>query len=217
MRMATTALAAVLAMLSAPALAVDVVLDFSGDICASPGTQVCGNGSPISQSYGDVSGVLAVAYRSIRASDGQTYEDHLKYWGSSYSNLQGVAWGGTSSNAYIGEIVFTPGANQVVSLNGLDFGDYANRNRTSSAQILDAGTQQVLWSTGTFDPGTTALHLAPGVSSSAGLILRWGPDSYDVGVDNISLSVTAVPEPGSWALLLAGTAVLGLRARRRAA
>lgn len=37
-----------------------------------------------------------------------------------------------------------------------------------------------------------------------------------VGIDNVSLNVTAVPEPTTWALLAAGLALVGTAARRRA-
>ncbi len=55
----------------------------------------------------------------------------------------------------------------------------------------------------------------PGVSSANGLVLRFGPDSFNTGIDNISLTVTAVPEPGTWALFAAGLALVGGLSRRR--
>jgi hypothetical protein len=39
--------------------------------------------------------------------------------------------------------------------------------------------------------------------------------AFQTGVDAVSLSVTAVPEPGTWALTFAGLGLLGLAARRR--
>lgn len=39
--------------------------------------------------------------------------------------------------------------------------------------------------------------------------------AMQVGLDNVSLSVTAVPEPGTYALMLAGLGVVGAIARRR--
>lgn len=212
----TITVAAALAALASPAFAVDVLLDFSGNICGASGTEACGDYSQIGQSYGDLAGVLEVSHRSAQASDGSTYESFLKYWGGGYSNLSGVAWGGGGPTGQYSEFTFTPGAGQMVTLNGFDFGDYANRNYTSSASILDAQTLKVLWSSGTFDPGSTATSFAPAISSAHGLILRWGPDGYDTGIDNISLSVTAVPEPATWTLLMGGAALLAARSRRRA-
>lgn len=53
------------------------------------------------------------------------------------------------------------------------------------------------------------------------LWLRWiekndAGNDHGLAIDNLSLSVTAVPEPGIAAMLLAGLAVLGFVARRRA-
>ena len=36
-----------------------------------------------------------------------------------------------------------------------------------------------------------------------------------IGLDNVTLSVTAVPEPGTWAMMLAGMAAVGSVAARR--
>jgi hypothetical protein len=65
--------------------------------------------------------------------------------------------------------------------------------------------------------GTIATSWAPGDT----LWIRW-TERNDIGndhglaIDNLSFSVTAVPEPGTTALLLAGLAAVGFVARRRA-
>lgn len=53
------------------------------------------------------------------------------------------------------------------------------------------------------------------------LWLRWSDlndvgNDHGLGIDNVSVSVSVVPEPQAWALLLAGLATLGFVARRRA-
>lgn len=217
------ALAALALAAALPAAhAVDVTLDFSGNICGVAGASVCGNYAQIGQNYGDIAGVLDVSHRSVVAATGVTHESFLKYWANDYSNLVGVAWGGADQTGYYSEMTFTPGAGQQVTLVGFDFGDYANRNYASSVSIFDLGGS-LLWNGGSFDPGLTSTHFAPSITSSNGLVLRWGPDGYDVGIDNIQLTVgtattaptAPVPEPETWALLLGGLAVVGSVARRR--
>ena len=46
------------ALLSAPAAATDVLLDFSGNICGDATNAACTNGAGIGQGYGDVAGLL---------------------------------------------------------------------------------------------------------------------------------------------------------------
>ena len=197
------------------AQAATYTLDFSGNICGASGDQACGNNSIIGPSYGSLDGTLDVSYKSIVASTNQVALDALYYWEASYSDLTGVAWAGNSAGSHYVEITFAPLAGQNVTLLGFDFGDYANRNTGSSVAILDASTREVLWNGGGFDPGPTASSFSLNVSSANGLILQWGADVYNVGIDNIRYSVTAVPEPESLALAAAGLLVAGLAARRQ--
>ena len=206
MRMSIASAAASMAFLVAPSWGSTTVLDFSGDICGPAGDQACASSSQIGANYGDVTGLLDVGYRSYIVSSGATYESFLKYWPSGYSNLVGVAWGGANQTGYGSEITLTPGAGQAVRLNSFDFGDYQNSNTGSSVRIFDGGGNVLLWDGGSFDPGAVATGFAPAIGSSNGLVLRWGPDAWNVGIDNIS--VTVVPEPAGWILLLAGLGAL---------
>ena len=53
-------------VLAAPvAQAATINLDFSGDICTTA-TGACTNGSPISQDYGDIVGMLDIIYDANR-------------------------------------------------------------------------------------------------------------------------------------------------------
>ncbi len=212
MRLLATAIAAL--AFAAPSHADTWVLDFNGNICGAAGNTACGNYSEIGQNYGDVAGLLDVSHRSAHASTLLTYEPFLKFWSTGYSNLQSIAWGGGNASAYVAEISFMPTAGNLVTLNSFDFGDYQNRSFGSSAVILDAGTQQLLWSSGSFDPGAASpASFLPNISSANGLILRWGPDSYDTGIDNISVSISPVPEPAAWLLMAGGLALFAARQR----
>ncbi|MET0207932.1 MAG: PEP-CTERM sorting domain-containing protein [Burkholderiaceae bacterium] len=217
-----TALAAIAIVAALPAAqAADVTLDFSGNICGAAGNLACANYSEIGQNYGDIADVLDVSHRSVVAATGATHESFLKFWAANYSDLDGVAWGGADQTGYYSEMTFTAGAGQQVTLNGFDFGDYADRNYGSNASIFDLGGA-LLWSSGSFNPGVTSTHFAPSITSTSGLVLRWGPDGYDVGIDNIQLTVgnavtAPVPEPETYALMLAGLVAIGAYARRRRA
>lgn len=211
-------LAAVLATLMAtPAWALDVTLDFSGDICGPDGIAACGDFAPIGQGHGDVAGMLDVAHRALHRDTLATAVDHLWFWSTDYSDLSGVAFAGLDTTAYIGELRFTPAAGHVVTLQAMDFGNWLGGYGPSAVQVLDAGTMGLLWDGGAFNPGPTAQHFQPQVTSAGGLILRWGPDAHNIGIDNIALSVSAVPEPGTWAMAATGLLVLGARRRRQAA
>jgi len=211
-------LPALVAVASAVSLAAHAAtLDFSGNICGAAGNAGCGNGSQIGQNYGDVAGQLDISHRSAVSSTGVTYEAFLKHWSTEYSNLTSVAWGGANASQYFSEFTFTPLAGMQVTLVGFDFGDYQDRDFGSSVAIYDT-SNNVLWNGGSFDPGVTATHFAPNITRATPLVLRWGPDGYDVGIDNIAFTVSAVaaiPEPSTYALMLAGLGFVGFVARRR--
>jgi hypothetical protein len=202
-------------LLCGPALAMTGVLDFSGNICGEDTDQACSNYARIGQGYGDIAGQLDVSHRSFIAVSGDTYQPYLKFWDAGYSDLRGVAWGGANPSGYGSEISFAPGPGLRVTLDSFDFGDYSDRSYGSQATVHDLLTGDLLWDSGSFDPGPQALGFAPAVGSAGGLILRWGPDGYDVGIDNIQFTLAPVPEPATSLLWAAGLGVMGLLARRR--
>lgn len=90
--------------------------------------------------------------------------------------------------------------------------DFTGPIASTTAAAVDGNVAGLVGGLG----GTIATTWAPGDT----LWLRWiernefGTD-HGLAIDNFSLSVTAVPEPGTWALLLAGLATVGFVARRR--
>ena len=56
-----------------------------------------------------------------------------------------------------------------------------------------------------------------GLHAAGSAAVVFNPVNSNTGIDNISLTVTAVPEPGTWAMLAAGFGVISaLRHRRKA-
>ena len=120
---------------------------------------------------------------------------------------------------------FTPTAGYEVSLLGFDIATWQGAHPTVPVKILSGGGVTIFDSTISTN---TPLHNALAVNSAYfadGIILRWGPNGYNVGVDNIRFDVraidsgSAVPEPATWAMMIAGFGLAGgaIRTRRRLA
>ncbi len=204
-----------------PASAV-TTLDFSGSICGSAGDQPCSDNSPIGQSYGD-SAAVDVSYRAANTATGATSEDILRYWTTNYGDLEGVVWGGSGPTGTFSEITFAARTGFEVTLLGFESGCYLNiaTCQTAPFSILEIGGSTVASGTlvNPVNGHDTELFNLP--FSGSGYILRWGPDGYDTGLDNISFDsrpmapMGVVPEPSTWAMMLFGFGALGLTMRRR--
>jgi hypothetical protein len=199
---AVAGLAAALA-LSAPAQAARI-LDFSS---ACGGAASCS----IGQDYGDDAQVN-ISYRTVDGETGETVENFLRFAETGFGDLQGAAYGG--GGEYYAEIVFNAADGYELSLASFDFAGLAARTRAFfEIYALDGSPVAAV------AYRTPAGHGAASFESDYrnGLVLRWKP-SADVAVDNIAFdirSMTAVPEPGTWALMIAGFGLAGAALRRR--
>lgn len=189
-----------------------VVLTFDGPICTSV-TGVCGNASAISQSYGDTALVDVSGDPNVNGGGAGA----LLFWDNSYSDLQNVAWGHSGATA---GIFIEPIAGYRVTLNSFDLGSYPRQTGSSQWWVYDS-LGVLLGSSGGIISilGTTATHVAGPFASQNGIAIHWGPDAFNVGIDNIDYTVSAisggVPEPGTWAMMILGLGAAGATLRRR--
>lgn len=218
-------LIAILGVATAAAPAAAATLDFSGDICVGF-TGACADGSRIEADYGSIPGQLAVHYdRDVLST---TLTDRtLSWWNLNYSDLQGVAWGGSNNNFGRPEIFLQPLAGFGVTVTSFQLGAWPNTNRTTQVSVLD-GFRVPLFES---DPditiiGTTASTFSGPWTSAEGIRIQWGPNGFNVGIDNIVFDVFAVTDPvdpvapiplpaAGWMLLSGVGALAAVRRARR--
>jgi hypothetical protein len=217
-RNATIATVLLAAAAGAPALTLDFGTEApapticTADLAGAGALTACGNSAPMSQTYGDVAGVVDVSYVDVNAPP----DSSLLWWDTAYNDLYGVVWASGNdavSHARIELKATEPGAS--VTLTGLDLGAWAFNTLNTTLNIYAIGGGAPLYSySGPVGNGNgPATHFALDVSAVGGLWIEWQDSAYNVGIDNVEFSIGAVPEPAPYALLLAGVAGMALRRR----
>lgn len=200
-------------------------LTFDGNICN--GSSQCSINLSIDQTYGDIAGQLDVVYET-RVGNGNTNVSFpfLVWWSTNYSDLLNVAFapGGVGP---VGEVALFPLAGFQVTLDSFDLGAWPNtlpNTSISSQYTIYDSTYNTLISSGPITISRTVhSHFLPNLTNANGLIIQWGPDAFNVGIDNINFTVQSingtVPEPTTWLLLTSGlvaTWAFHRRSRRNA-
>ncbi|WP_068876104.1 MULTISPECIES: PEP-CTERM sorting domain-containing protein [unclassified Phenylobacterium] len=207
------AVAAALTLGAGPANAAVVLLDFTNAPCSASGT-LCA----ISQAYGDQAGV-DVSYDTVSVATGEATSSAF-YWSGKYGDLDKVLYAGADARNAYGEVVLRAANGYKLSLLDFDYAGFGGA-RNAPFKILDLAGNVLTSFTGSTTAGG---HESASINTAYldGVVLRWGPDSYNVALDNIRFdlqapAVSAAPEPAGWALMLAGFGGMGamLRARRR--
>lgn len=207
------ALVATLAAASGAAHA--TVLTFEG----LPGSQLGGSANP---GYGDRA---TAAGPGVGSAGGATPNIVLDFvptdssapfsvYGSGYGSLLSAL--GHSSFNVPGYVQFTPDAGWDVVLNSFDIASWSSSAYPNSRLRVEDTTGKLLWDTGSFTfAGATTLAYAPQLRSTAPLRL-YVNDFGDLGLDNLQFGqVATIPEPGTWAMFLAGAALMGAAVRRQ--
>ena len=212
MRVFTSSVIGAALLVAAPATATTTILDFNANAAC---VGVCANSTAISQSYGD-SARVNVTYAS-RSGIGNTASNggSVNYWGGQYSDLAQVAWSGFDSSS-VTEIRFdvTPGS--TFKLNAFSIGSYLNVSREVEVALFDLDYNLI--SSGSAVLTSVASTFGGTLITTTGYILQIGPDGYNGGVSDVSFTTAnAVPEPTSWAMLIAGFGLVGATLRRRRA
>ena len=221
MRIAMMLTAAGLAM-TAPAMGAVVV--FGPGSC---GASNCTDFSPIDQAFGDTADVN-ISYRGV-AAPGNNATISNRPWRYSDGGVSGSngAFVSPSSGApnLFAEFRLDLLAPGTVTLNSVDFGTYFGSAETLEWFVFDADWNPLGNGSLLLDPGGLVTTLL-GFSASNGLIFQFGAASLGGGIQNIDFSFSAavapppppppaVPEPASWAMLMAGFALVGAARRRR--
>ena len=203
-RFHATAIAAAIGLASASSASA-TKLTFDGDIC---GGLACTNWAYIDADYGSSATVAVSYYHDVTNS---SPGDQLQWWGTGYSDLPNAAFGGTSDSSGEPAITLAPLLGTSITLNSFDLAPYEGSRQTQVTIFVNG---IVAYSTGFFTLGATETF-TPDITSTSPISIEWGPDGYNVGIDNLTFN--GVPEASTWAMMglgFAGLGLVGYRARR---
>lgn len=175
---------------------------------------VCFAGIAVNQSYGDVTDVVDVTYTDLNDPTRS-----LVWWDTNYNNLFGVAIASGTNADSAARIDLVPASGLQVNLDSFRLGAYNQTTRGTNVAVLAIGNPTPLYVySGVVGNGSVDSTLFDlGLSSASGITIAWSDSARDVGIDQISFTVTPVPEPVAVALGAAAVGALGALVRRRSA
>ena len=187
-----------------------ISFDTTSEQCVTDGSRCM-----MLQSYGDTTAV-DVSYENIRP-DGTVLRAAQQFY-ANFGDLGKVLTAGNYLDGTLGQVTLRARDGYRISLLDFDFAGYVSFARTLPLKVLDLMGNELI--AGTYDTGNGSNHSNLAVNSAFldGIVIRWGPDASVGGLDNIRYEVQAsVPEPASWAMMIAGLGLAGgaMRTRRR--
>ena len=207
------ALALALVALSPGAASADILTFDPVGTCGA----VCVESAFISQSYGDTA-LVDVRYDGTVNNQGF---ENMRWWRDGYSDLSGVAYFGLAfGQGSPAGIQLIPISGYKITLNSFDLGSWRGA-RYNTQVTFRGGDGSLISSTGTFlSAGAARNTYTPGLTRADGFRIEFGPDNFNLGIDNINFTVSqiggaAVPESSAWALMILGFGAAGAMLRRR--
>lgn len=194
------------------------VLDFNytttqlatGDQFGNGALLPLGSSGYISQSYGDVAGVLDVSYRYFNSSN--QYTSSLQTWATGYDELQYVAWTGSSAGGDRAEVELASVNGSIVTLNSFRLGSWSSVGKEETVRVFEIGNNTpIIDFTGLIGVNNLSNLFNINASSTSGFLIEW-TNPWWTAID--SVEHTVVPVPASiWLFASAIAGFVGLRRR----
>ena len=204
-------------------------LTFDGLACEgiTPGVSVsvsvsvnCGTNALFRQEYGDVAGLVDITNTNVDYTNayyaGTSTIMPLQFWGPDYSNLSNVAWAYPAVGHSHGRITLAAAAGHTINLLGFDMGAWhAPAAVGTNISVTNASSTYTF--SGAVGTDGLATHFSAFGAAGMGqtVTIDWFNSAENVGLDELHFSVTQVPEPETYALLLAGLGLLGAATRKK--
>jgi hypothetical protein len=134
---------------------------------------------------------------------------------SGYDDLSYVAWRGLQSGGDRAQVSLASVGGSQVTLDSFDLGIWSGgRGVPETVTVYEIGQATPVFTQQFSENNNIARTFSLGLTSKSGFVIEW-TSPWWVAIDNISSSAAPIPEPGTWALMLAGMLAVGAAVRRR--